>query len=82
MRNYRTNSKGFKRLEGGIYIRPVKGNVWLVVARVGRVWKYATIWFSATPNRYTCIAAVRGAKNGNYPTRAMAVSAAEGNRVK
>lgn len=79
--NYRANPKGFKRIASGLYVRQEKLGLDLWLFRCGSRWNYIRLSTAfPAPSVQEMKRRVQAYRPG-YPTRAMALSAAEGNRA-
>lgn len=70
-----------KRIANGFYLTEEKPNYWLAVMKDGRKWKYARIYLRYRPTLNNALKSAERLHHTGYPTRAMAISAAKGNRV-
>ena len=80
--NCRANSPGFKRLAAGFYAKRLLNGMWLYVFRKDGSWHW-TRRFNLYPTFELLNPGASDFKwRRGFPTRAMAISAFEGNRVE
>ena len=79
--NRHANPPGFKRLAAGFYVKRLPDGMWLYLFKEDERWAYA-LRYSFYPARDAFSAESNPLRQSGFPTRAMALSAYERNRVK
>jgi hypothetical protein len=81
MRGGQANPPGFKRIESGCYAKRLQNGMWLYLFKAHGKWHYAKR-LSGVYSRKDFSADANPKHQSGFPTRAMALSAYEGNRAR